>query len=84
MWHAWRTGEAHTGFWWGDMREREHLEDLGVDRRKILKLILKKEDGGGAWIGLIWLSDSGYGQVEGCCECGNEPSGCITRAEYFD
>ena len=21
----------HTGFWWGDLRERDHLEDPGVD-----------------------------------------------------
>ena len=26
------TGEMHTRFWWGDLREREHLEDLGADR----------------------------------------------------
>ena len=25
------TGEVHTGFWWGNLRERDHLEDLGVD-----------------------------------------------------
>ena len=23
--------------WWGDQRERDHLEDLGVDGRVILK-----------------------------------------------
>jgi len=22
------TGEVHTGFWRGDLRERDHLEDL--------------------------------------------------------
>ena len=27
----------HTGFWWRDLRESDHLEDLGVDGRKILK-----------------------------------------------
>ena len=27
-----RTGEVRTGFWWGDMMEGDHLEDLGVDR----------------------------------------------------
>jgi hypothetical protein len=24
-------GEEHTGFWWGNRRERDHLEDPGVD-----------------------------------------------------
>ena len=30
-------GEVHAGFWWGNLREREHLEDVGVDERIILK-----------------------------------------------
>jgi len=45
---------VHTGFWWGDLRERDHLEQLGIDGRIILKCILKKWDGE-AWTGLIWL-----------------------------
>jgi len=24
-------GEAYTGFWWGNLRERDHLGDTGVD-----------------------------------------------------
>jgi len=24
-------GQAYTGFWWETLRERDHLEDLGVD-----------------------------------------------------
>jgi len=31
---------VHTGFWWGNLSERDHLEDLGVDGEIILKWIL--------------------------------------------
>jgi hypothetical protein len=39
---AWGKGEVQTGFWWGNLTERDHLEDLGVDRKMILKWIFKK------------------------------------------
>ena len=36
----------HTGFWWGDLRKRDCLEDPGIDRMMILRWILRKWDGG--------------------------------------
>ena len=44
----------HVWFWWGGQSGRDHLEDLSVDRRIIMKRILKKE-GERVWIGWIWL-----------------------------
>jgi hypothetical protein len=35
-------------------RERDHFEDVGLDRRTILKWIFKTWDGK-AWTGLVWL-----------------------------
>jgi hypothetical protein len=46
-------GEGYTGFWRGNLREINHLEDLGVDGRIILILILQKSVGR-VWIGSIW------------------------------
>jgi len=31
-------GEVHIGFYWGNPRERNDLEDLGMDERLILNL----------------------------------------------
>jgi hypothetical protein len=44
-------GEVRTGFWWGDLREGDHLGDPGVDGRIISKWIFKSGMGGGMdWI----------------------------------
>jgi hypothetical protein len=32
-----RRGEVHRGFWWGNLKERSHPEDPGIDERVILK-----------------------------------------------
>ena len=48
--------------------ERGLLENLGVDGKKILKLIFEMWSGEH---GLDW-SDSEQGEVVGCCVCCNE------------
>jgi hypothetical protein len=35
----------HTGLWWGNLNERGHLEDLGIDGRIIVKWILNSQHG---------------------------------------
>ena len=37
-------GDAYTGFRWGNLRERDHLEDSGIDGRIILRWIFRKWD----------------------------------------
>jgi len=41
-------------FWWGNLRERDHLGDPGVDGRTILKWIFRKWDVG-VWTGSSWF-----------------------------
>jgi hypothetical protein len=55
--------EFYKGFWCGNLRERDHLENPSVDGRIILRLIFRK------WVeeaktGLIWLRiGTGGGQL---------------------
>jgi len=51
----WGRGEVRAGFWWGNLRARDHLKDPGIDGRIILSWIFKKWDRW-AWAGLIWLT----------------------------
>jgi hypothetical protein len=42
MYLGWIRREACSGFWWGNLRERDHWGNSGVDRRIILRWIIKK------------------------------------------
>jgi len=37
MWHIWGRGVVYAGFWWENLRAIDHLEDLGVGGRIIVK-----------------------------------------------
>jgi len=43
-------GEAYTGFWWGNLRERDHLGEPDIDGRTLLRWIFTKWDVG-VWTG---------------------------------
>ena len=73
-------GEAYKGFWLGDLRERDHLEDPGLDGRIILRWIFSKWDVG-AWTGSSWLR---IGIRGGHFKHGNEPSCSIKCGEFLD
>jgi hypothetical protein len=38
--------EEYRGFWWGNLWERDHLEDPGIDGRITLRWIFRKWDVG--------------------------------------
>jgi len=46
-------GDVYTGFWWGNLKERDHLADPGVDGRIIIRYIFRKWDVG-VWTGSSW------------------------------
>jgi hypothetical protein len=47
-----RRGGLHTAFWRGNLRETDNFEDLGLEKKIILKWIFKKWNRG-VWTGLI-------------------------------
>jgi len=64
------------GFGGEKLRESDHLEDLGIDGRIILKWVFKKLNGGMDWIDLAQATDS--------CECGIESLGPIKFEAFLD
>jgi len=39
---VWARGEVHTGFWWGNVRERDLLGDPVIDGMITLRWIFRK------------------------------------------
>ena len=67
----------HTGFCWGDLKERHHLKD----ERIILKWIFKNWVGE-SWTELIWLRSGGGGGERWGIR--NEPLVSIKGEEFLD
>ena len=42
----------HTGFRWGDLRERFHVKDVGVDGKNNVKMDLQEV----GWGGMDWIA----------------------------
>ena len=59
MWHTWKGGEAYAGLWWGNLKERDHLGNAGIDGRIILRWIFRKWDVGvrtvSSWLRIMTL-----------------------------
>jgi hypothetical protein len=54
MWHIQERQKTHAGSSWRNLKERDPLEDLGVDDRILLKNFLNKWNGMMRAV-LIWL-----------------------------
>jgi hypothetical protein len=80
--HVARTGAIGKvyKFWSENLTGRDHAEDLRVDGKIILELILDKYggrcelDAAGSW----------QGPAASCCEHDNRPSGSIKGGELHD
>jgi len=53
MWRVWGTGEVYRGFWWGNLRERDHWGRHWRRRKDNIKMDLQDVGCGGMdWIGM--------------------------------
>jgi hypothetical protein len=56
MCREWGREESYAGFWWGNLKEGDHLAHPDIDRRIILRWIFRKLDVD--WIELAQDKDS--------------------------
>ena len=59
MWHVWSKGEVCTRFWWGNLRERDHLARQRRRWEDNIKMDLQEVGRGcGDWMELAQDRDS--------------------------
>ena len=80
MWRIWEKEKMTAEFWWGNLTEGNHSEDLGIDERVMLKYIFKNCLGKDR----LDLCISEHGQIEGSCKCGNELLCSVKCGEFLD
>lgn len=52
-----RRGEVRAGFWWGELKGRDHLEEMLVDEEDNLKIDLKLICRKMGWMKLAYGND---------------------------
>ena len=72
--------DLHTALWWGNLKERSHLEDTTINARIILKCILKIGYGNFNWIHLAQESRDKWQALVKT----NETLGSINLGEFLD
>jgi hypothetical protein len=75
-------GDVHTGFWWGNPRERDYFEDPGIGHRweDNIKMDLQEV---GCWV-MDWIKLAQDRQVAGTCRCNIETLVYIKCGEFLD
>ena len=51
-WHRGDRTEMHSAFWWGNLKERDHLQGLGISWEDNVKMDLKEV----GWEGMDWTN----------------------------
>ena len=73
--------EMHTGFWWKNIEEKDHMENSGIGGRITQTWIIKNQDWR-AQTGLIWLRILASGGL--LCKHGNEPPSSTKCRKFLD
>lgn len=71
IWYVWERIRLDRGFRWGNLKEKDHLENTSVEVR--IKMDVKET----GWQGVDWI------YLAGSCEHGTKRSDSITSGEFL-
>jgi len=78
MWHIWGRREMNREFWWGNLKQTDHLQDLDLDMRIILRWVLGKW-----WDSMDWFGLAQQLQVLGCHKHCNVALGSVKCSKFL-